>query len=39
MNERINESINLTKQVLSDARGGGGRKSIVLSQAELTATF
>lgn len=38
MNERINESINLTKQVLSDARGGG-RKSIVLSQAELTATF
>lgn len=38
MNERIKEAIDLTKQVLAKARGGG-RKSIVLSLAVLTVTF
>lgn len=37
MNERIKEAIDLTKQVLTDARGGG-RTSIVLSQAVLIVT-
>ena len=39
MNERIKEAIDLTKQVLADARRGGGRTSIVLSLAVLTVTF
>lgn len=38
MNERIKEAIDLTKQVLADARGGG-RTSIVLSLAVLIVIF
>lgn len=38
MNERIKEAIDLTKQVLGDARRGG-RTSAVLSLAVLTVTF
>lgn len=38
MNERIKEAIDLTKQVLGDARRGGGRSAIVLSLAVLIVT-